>query len=315
MVESKATTIKGSTGNPLHVWSFMPEKTPKSVLMLLHGMGEHAARYEDFAKFMAQRGIAVYTHDHRGHGRSLKPSQDVGILDTDDTFEAILEDVDIVYRHVIRQHPGIAVSMLGHSMGSIILRRYLQRFHPELVAVVLSGTLPLQNRIYVKLMRAVARVMGGFKGSEKRCRALAKMMNDGLIKKIPQAQTPFDWICSDADVVTRYIEDPLCGYAYNKRFYNAFFKTIDHADKPENIRKSLPVPVMMISGEDDPLSEDMRAIERLAQRYRALQPHADIEVHAVPKARHEVINEHNKQETYERIRAFLDRKVEDASTS
>ncbi len=296
--------LKGVKDSYINVISFLPNENIQAILHISHGMGEHAARYEEFAAFLTEHGIAVYAHDHRGHGKSLKPNQDVGILKKEDTFVNIVGDVDVVIRHIKQTHKDVPVYMLGHSMGSLILRRYLQVFHADIEKAIIMGTLPRYGSVYTKLMRLVAFLMGLFKSNSRRHEQLSKMLNDGLLKGLPH-QTKFDWITKDEAIVKKYIDDPLCGYAYNKRFYKDFFKTIDHTNKSNEIRKTNPVPLLMISGKEDPVGNHFIAIERLHKDYEKLLPNVPITLIGVEDARHEVLNELNRKSTFQLILDWL----------
>ena len=298
--------LKGSRDSYLNVLSFAPEEKPRAILHILHGMGEHAGRYETFAEFMVKAGYTVYAHDHRGHGKSVKPNQEVGILGKRDTFDHIIEDVDVVQNYIKQTHPKVPISMLGHSMGSIILRRYLQEYSPKIQKAIMMGTLPKYNLFYIKMMRFLACFLGLFKSNTKRHEMLANLLNDGLIKKMVHPETAFDWLTTDKTIVKAYIDSPLCGYAYNKRFYKQFFKAIDYVNKSKNILKTENVPLLFISGQNDPLNNQFVDIDKLVDTYRKIIEKADVTPMMIEGARHEVLNEVNKAKTYEALLEWLD---------
>ncbi len=296
--------LKGVQESYLNVLSFLPETKPKAVLHISHGMGEHAARYADFAQFLTEHGIAVYAHDHRAHGKSLRTNQEVGMFREDDSFDGIVQDVNGVINHIRENHKETPIMMLGHSMGSIILRRYLQVYHGNVDKAIIMGTLPRYSMLYTKLMRTMACLMTVFKSNEVRAEGVAKLLNDGLIKKIPH-KTKFDWITKDEAIVEKYNEDPLCGYAYNKRFYKDFFKTIEATNTVTAIEATAKVPILMISGKEDPVGENFQGVEKLFALYQKLLPEHDLTLIGIDDARHEVLNELNREKTYQILLDWL----------
>jgi alpha-beta hydrolase superfamily lysophospholipase len=304
-MKTMALFIEGTSKSNLHVVSYLPEK-PKGVVHILHGMGEHGLRYAHFAAFLVSHDYAVYTHDHRGHGMSLKPNQQVGLFDESDTFENIIEDVELIRNHIKKVHKDIPYYVLGHSMGSIILRRYLQVYsNATIEKAIIMGSLPKYKGTYIKLMRLMATFLGLFKGNHKRHEGLAKLLNDGLIKQIKQPITKFDWLTQDKKIVQKYIEDPLCGYAYNKRFYKDFFKTVDKVNNKESMLEAKILPTLFISGLLDPINTNGTAIEKLARYYLSVHPNYPLRIYEVLEARHEVLNELNKDKTYQKLLEFL----------
>ena len=308
-MKESSVFIKGSSNSNIHVLSYVPEK-PKAILHILHGMGEYAQRYAHFAQFLTEKGYIVYAHDHRGHGLSLKQNQAVGIFDETDHFEHIIDDVEKVRTVIEKAHPNLPYMMLGHSMGSIILRRYLQVYNTAPVSkAIIMGTLPKYSGAYVKVMRLLANLLGCFKSNNVRHEGLGKLLNDGLIKQIPNPKTKFDWLTYDESNVKKYNEDDLCGYAYNKRFYKSFFKTIDQVNKKQSMLKTKILPTLFIAGLDDPINDKMKAIEKLKQYYLKLYPKYPLNVYGVINARHEVLNETNKLTTYDYILTYLNQDI------
>lgn len=297
-MKTKSVFLRGTADGYLRVLTHEPESGDVDrVVLVLHGMGEHAERYTPFASYMTAQGMAVIVHDHRKHGKSIQLGEEVGILGKNDLLDAMVDDVSVVVDYIKSRHPEKPIALLGHSMGSVIARMYLTQADDAIDKVVLSGTLPRYGKPYIKLMRALALISGVWVPQHKRHRFLAVKMNAGLIKKIPEPDTPLDWLTRDADIVKGYIDDPLCGFAYNKRFYRSFFKLIDRVNRPDTIRKTKPVPMLLISGSHDPLNDKASALESVGESYKR---YADLDVmlESVEGARHEVLNEFKREETY-----------------
>ncbi len=302
-MKTHTTTIEGTANANLHVRITKPLGSAKAVLHILHGMAEYAARYDAFAQHLANEGIIVVAHDHRGHGLSVKEER-VGILDKSDTFNAILADVDCVMQSIRKDYETLPYFFLGHSMGSVILRRYLQKYPAYVDKAIIMGSPPRYPFLFVKVMRFIATFSGFFIAANKRRTSFAAMLNKGFLKDYETIRTPFDWLSTNEKNVDKYIEDPLCGYPYNKRFYRQFFKLIDETNKRKAIRMTKAIPMLFISGVDDPLADNMKAVEKLESLYRNLAK-AQTKVIKIEDARHEVLNETDPSPTYQAILEFL----------
>ena len=132
--------IQGSFSGKLFVRSYKGDEQPKGVLQILHGMAEHCGRYGDFAEFLCEQGFDVIVYDHRKHGKSLREEDVFGIFDKTDRWESIIEDVHIVSQKIKEEYPGIPVFMLGHSMGSVILRSYLSNHGKGIKGSIIMGS-------------------------------------------------------------------------------------------------------------------------------------------------------------------------------
>ncbi len=305
-MKERSAYIRGYKDSYLHTKTFEPvNQDIRGVLHILHGMGEYGERYRNFAEYLVGFGIAVVTHDHRKHGKSIEGIDEVGILGKHDTHINMVKDIDYVQSYLRARYKDVPVYILGHSMGSILLRYYLTQTENDISKAILMGTLPKYNQAYIKLMRLIALLIGGTVSNKKRHRRLARMLNDGLAKKVPDAKTRLDWLSFNEANVKAYINDPLCGYAYNKRFYRSFFSLIGLVNKKDVIAKTKPVPIMLISGDSDPINDEQKALESVNESYENVMPNHAVFVHKVEHARHEVLNEADAEKTYAAIRDWL----------
>jgi len=304
--------IEGKFGVPLHCLSIIPEGEPKAILVILHGMGEHKERYLEYAKWMASHGYAVYVHDHRKHGKSIVEDEEttevVGIFSSEDKWEYVIDDVHFVVKDARKKIPGKEVIILGHSMGSVIARRYIAKYSQVPRAVVLSGTTPIFNRSETVLPLAVGRLCNLF-AKNSPSKLLAGVLNKPLIKDYEEPRTPFEWLSKDEKVVDKYIEDPLCGFPYNARFYIEFFKALRRVNNTDNISDTRNIPILFISGKDDPVGGYGEGVEDV---YKLYMGHGFFEVRLkiIPDNRHEILNEPEKLDTYQKILEWLEQTLE-----
>ena len=110
----------------IHAVRWLPDEGPvKAVLQIVHGMVEYIERYTPFAEYLTTQGYAVYGHDHIGHGDSVKGPEEWGIMHADDPSDIMVEDMFTNFKHVKEEQPDVPYYILGHSMGSYMLRKYL----------------------------------------------------------------------------------------------------------------------------------------------------------------------------------------------
>ncbi len=297
--------IKGAKASKLHIicWKNNDNNT-KKVIHLLHGMAEYADRYEDFAEYLVNNGYTVYAHDHRKHGESLKGNQRRGIFDSSDNFANITEDVKLVQRFIMKKEAVDKVILLGHSMGSLIARRYAQRYGEKLEAIILLGSMYQKTGMlfWGIAVSFLARLMSK---DNKRSIAIDKAAFGNMNNSIKKKRTSYDWISSDEEQVDKYISDGKCGFRYSHRFYVFLFLEILKGQKKNTIRKTPDIPILFISGKEDPIGYRGEGVKKLFQSYLQEGYRKKTKLHLVEGARHELLNEVNNREIYDYIRDWI----------
>lgn len=123
----------GCQDTPLRGQAWLPERTPRAVIVISHGLAEHGGRYAELAKRLVDKGYAVYALDHRGHGRSG------GVRANIDRFEYLVSDLGTFIGRAQREHPDTPVILVGHSMGGAIALACALKYQKVLRALVLSA--------------------------------------------------------------------------------------------------------------------------------------------------------------------------------
>jgi alpha-beta hydrolase superfamily lysophospholipase len=287
----------------LYVRAHVPT-APWAVLQIAHGMSEHSLRYDDFAQAMAAEGIAVYVNDHAGHGQSAPPEH-YGVFDESDGWYCAMEDLHSVRASVQQRHPGLPMLMLGHSMGSMLMRSYIVRHASGLRGVVLSGANG-PNPIV-----GIAKLLAGFEKLRLPTYAPAKRI-DKLVfgaygKLFAPTRTPFDWLSRDAAQVDAYVADPACGFPFTATGYRDVFNgvaEIQAADWASRVPAELPI--LMISGDRDPVGGMGKGVRKVEAMLRNAGVH-DLTCTLYPDARHEPLNETCKAQVYADLLAWFRR--------
>ncbi len=297
--------IKGRHSIELSCLKVLPKKEPKAVVQIFHGMGEHKERYIPFIEYLAENGYAVYVHDHRKHGASVFNEGEHGIWMKEDTWHDVIDDAYFVSRRVMKDLPGKQIYILGHSMGSIIARGFLGEYPLVAKKAIIMGTLPPMKLTGAIVPIVLARFLKVFTSNTKRSNFLGNMMNKMVQPKHGMPRTEFDWICSDDEVVDKYIEDPLCGYAYTPQFYHQFFKGIVNCNKSNFISQTKHIPILFISGDTDPVGNNGEGVKEVHRQYTG-HGYTQLTLELVSNTKHEILNETNKLTTFEFIKNWLD---------
>jgi alpha-beta hydrolase superfamily lysophospholipase len=270
-------------------------------VQIVHGLAEHSARYARLAEALTAQGYAVYAHDHRGHGPNCAPA-DLGFFAPSDGWRLLLNDIQAVADRIAADLPGPPRVFLGHSMGSFLGQTYIAERGRELAAAVLSGTsgpppaiLPIGKRIV-----AFERWRLGPGGKSPLVQALLFGEQN---KPFRPARTPYDWLSRDAAEVDKYVADPLCGFPLSNQLAADLVGGLGDLASPHlaaRIPKTLPIYVF--SGARDPVGAKLQG---LLDVYKAAG--LDVTAKIYPDARHETLNETNRDEVTRDLLAWLGR--------
>ena len=295
--------LKGKHGIPLSVFRVMPEGALIGIVQIFHGMGEHKNRYIPFARFLAKNGYAVYAHDHRKHGDSLEKEEDLGMFDEKDLWDNVLGDCYVVSRHIKQEHPNVQIAILGHSMGSIILREFLGRYDNVATSAIVMGTLPKTKLTQVQLPIMIASIINLFK-KDKKSEFIGNLFNKNLISQYEEPRTQFDWLSFDEPNVDKYIEDPKSGFVYTPFFYIQFLKAMKRVDGSDIIFEGKDIPMLFISGKDDPVGKYGEGVKQIRELYSG-HGFLHLTLKLFDDMRHEILQEKKNKQVFEFILKWL----------
>lgn len=279
------------------------EVEPIGILQLIHGMAEYVARYEEVAVHFAEKGFIVVGDDHLGHGDTAKEYGDYGFFCKNDPVTVLVRDEHRLKKIVQKDHEGLPYFILGHSMGSLILRNYLCRYGSGIDGAVICGTAH-----YGRLSLFVGKLLTGIlkiAGKEKNKSALLDEVMFGSFNKRTEKRTAFDWICSDERVVDSYMNDPSCGFLFTVNGYDTLIELIKKLNKRSYLSK-MPkkLPVLFISGAEDPVGNYGKAVQDVYDTFLHLDL-TKVQIKLYNDARHELLNEKQKMQVYEDVSNWL----------
>lgn len=289
----------------IHYSKWTPEGEPKAVLQIVHGISDHIGRYEQFAQYLADCGYVVIGEDHMGHGLSVNGDGIEGYFHggwfsaVEDTFR-LLQDTKAAY-------PDLPYILLGHSMGSFMARTILY-LHPDsgVDAAILSGTCwqpAFAMPAIVKVMETACRIVGETNVSKR----LQEIVFGSYNLKVEHRRTSVDWVCRDNNVVDAH--PMMHGFRPRAGLLRDMMVGIDSIEKAEHLacmKKDLPV--FFVAGGADPVGNFGKGIHACADAFRKAGM-TDISVRIYPLCRHEILNEINKQEIFEDIRQWIEKKI------
>jgi len=295
---------------------------PGAVLHIIHGMSDHSGRYARLARRLTAEGWEVWAADERGHGETAGNKQNdpgkgglMGHAGDKDGFSRVTQDIDIINRAIMKKYPGIPLFLLGHSWGSFVAQNYIENFEGRssvygdnpvnLAGCILSGTRGPDGGLQVALGAPAMVLLAAIVG-ERRGSFLAKAAADGPYNKyFKPNRTHSDWLSRDEKEVDAFEADPLCGNLCSVGFYRDFARALKRIHRPgemKKIRKELPIYVF--SGSADPVGNMGASPTALAVAYRHLEI-KDLETVLYPDARHETLNETNREEVTESLLSWL----------
>jgi len=286
MEPSARFTYPAKDGLEIVSYRWDPASQSRGAVQLTHGMGEHVLRYSALAGALAKGGLVVYGQDHRGHGATARSADELGQLGPDG-WTRLVEDIDLLVSRVRDEQPGLPLVLLGHSMGSFAVQQYLLDHNDRVDAVVLTGTTAL-DLLEPALDLDKPIDLAAFNAA------------------FEPARTEFDWLSRDEEIVDAYIADPRCGFGIDTDAAKDMFAGARRMADPGQVAAIRPdLPVYIAAGELDPVNANLALLNVLVDRYRAAGL-ADVTVRTYPGARHEILNETNRDEVVASILDWID---------
>lgn len=294
----------------LHAVRYSPESGEeiRCVVQIVHGMAEYIERYEEFAAFLTARGCIVVGEDHMGHGKSVGQAGKYGYFCDQDPATVLVRDVHRLKKATQALYPDLPYVIIGHSMGSFIARNYIFRYGTGISGAVIMGT-GMQSPALLAAARAAGYVQRVVCGPKHASRLLQTLAFGAYNKQIEKPATPFDWLSRDSERVERYIADPMCGFVFTINGFLTLFELISRLNRQENLKR-IPgtLPLLMVSGEADPVGDYGRGVLRAYESLRNAGVE-NISLKLYEGGRHELINETNRSEVMEDIFRWIEEKV------
>ncbi|MEU8826482.1 alpha/beta hydrolase [Streptomyces sp. NPDC048636] len=290
-------------------YTWLPEGgAPRAIVQIAHGAAEHAQRYDRFARFLSGHGYAVVASDHRGHGATAASTGGLGMVGEEgDSWRAIVADLRAVGDRARAEHPGLPLVLLGHSLGSMLARDCAQEYGEELAGLILSGT--FRTLPGTEIEDATARIgqeitVGGRTTLSTFTPSLFASFNDPY-----EFGTGFEWLSRDTAEVAAYAADDRCGFPFSAGLALDWVHAVRKINDPrQQARIPAALPVHLAVGTEDPCNQRMTLVYELLEDFRYIGTR-ELSWRGYQGARHEILNETNRDEVQTDLLAWLDKHI------
>ncbi len=303
-IEKKGIRYKSADGkNDVSAVLYSPCEKPFCILQISHGLCEYIERYDHFARFMAENGVAVCGNDHLGHGNTAVSPDDYGYFGVRGARAFVLQDIKTMNEWVGDVFPGVPRVILGHSMGSFFARAFAVHWPNQVAGLILSGTSGSNPMLDAGLQ--AARIMEKTRGARHRSKFLRRLTFGSYLIRIQNPNTRYDWVSSEIEVVRQYVLDPKCNFLFTVSGYYELFSILKEVSGPswaEKMPKQLPV--YLFCGEEDPVADYGRGMLQV-EKWLQDAGVTSLSSRQYPGGRHEMLNEKDRLMVYEDVMEFL----------
>lgn len=288
---------------------WFPEDRVKAVIQVCHGMCEHLDRYDAFATFLAEHGYLVVMHDLIGHGLSAASEQNLGIFGEYMINSKLVADLFKVRCMMQKEYSHVPFFVMGHSMGSLIMREYILTHREGLAGVILMGTVDYGNwmcRAGILLLKLIG--LCHKDGMRYRSILVHNLGLGRFDKAFEDEGLRNAWLSRDREEVQMYNHDPLCNYTYSIGVFDTVLRGMLNAhdkDKLDSFPKD--VPVLLLGGGDDVVNAMGKTTTKLYRIYKSYG--WNVRMHVYKGARHELLHETNRNKVSADILKWLDAKM------
>lgn len=291
----------------IHTYRWSPDGKVKAVLQIVHGMVEHVSRYEEFAEYLTSRGILVTGNDQLGHGKSIASKEELWNFPKNGNA-VLLKDIHTLRLMTRKKYPSVPYFILGHSMGSYLLRQYLCFEGEGLSGAIIMGT-GNEKKPVLMTAEVLAAMKCKVQGRTHHTRLLTLMAFGNYCKRIHESPTGHEWLSRDPEKVREYKEDVLCGGRFTNSAFREFFRCMLYLKKKEHLQK-MPkdLPILLASGEEDPVGNYGKSVRQVEGQFRDLGI-ADVTCILYPGDRHEILNELDRDQVYADLAAWIEKRI------
>lgn len=301
MNKAMGTFLSSDKKTNIAYYVYTPDTPVRAVVQISHGMIEHIERYEEFAEFLCENGIAVCGNDHIGHGASSS-EEDWGYFG-DGGIYALVDDLDILNGIMKNKYRSAPYILLGHSMGSFVARKYITVYGDHIDGVILSGT--SGGNVPLGIGIAITALIGAMRGKRYHSPLVVKLAMKGYNSHFSKDEGEHAWLTRDPEIREKYASDPRCTFTFSVGAYNDLFKLLKDISSPgwaAGVPKSLPV--FIASGSDDPVGDYGNGFKMVCDALESAEI-SKLKTRIYDNCRHEILNETNRQEVYGDFLGFI----------
>ncbi len=280
---------------------YLPHGEIKGYFHVVHGKTEHIARYDSFMRIMAAAGYITFAYDHIGHGHTATNDSELGHFADKGGEDIICQDVKVFYDAIKEEYGDYPYYLMGHSMGSFVVRRSTQKYvtPDKLIVMGTGGPLPI-SIIGVYL----ARIIRGIRGPKHYSPLMDMIAFGSYNAKYPKEEGPHAWLTNDASVRDAYHNDKFCTFNFTVSAMHDLIYLLHLVNKDEWFEAvAKKMPILLVSGADDVVGDYGKGVLVVDKKLR--EKGAIVTTKLYEKNRHEVLNDISREECIKDILEFI----------
>lgn len=299
----RQTKVKDKFLNELNVEIYDNIKAPKGVVLIVHGLNEHARRYVEFCEYLNKESYIAIAYDQFSQGYSRKDDEEY-VNFTKNGVHILLNGLDTIVKYIQTQYPNVPLFGFGHSMGTMVMRMYLQTHENPYQKIILNGggyTDP--SKIWMALLpgKFIQMVRGN-----KPTQFFDNIFRQTQTKIIEKVEIDhfIEWLTSDAEKTAENMKDPFLFIRLTTNSYLVNLKMIQYINQFKHMElTSLDCEVLLLSGSYDPATDFGRGVKELNDLYKELGINSKCIIY--DEGRHDTLQERNRLEVFNDIKTFL----------
>ena len=312
MVTNNFTFLSNDGKTAIHAVKWLPDSGEYSaILQITHGMVEYIERYAPFAEFLTSKGYMVVGHDHLGHGQSVASKEDWGFFYEGTPSDTVVADMHKLRTLIQEENPNTPYFMLGHSMGSFMLRKYLALHNENLRGAIIMGTGFIPEKM-TNLALKLTGFVTKFRGVKYRSKLIQSLAFGADYKGFDMTgEKPEDsWLTKDVEIVKQYYNEPRCTFMFTVNGYKGLFEAVNYSCNPENAAK-IPkkLPLFIVSGAQDPVGGLGKGVMDVYEMYKSAGIQ-DLTYKLYDNDRHEILNETDRKVVYSDLLAWMNVRID-----
>ncbi|MBQ3058042.1 MAG: lysophospholipase [Clostridia bacterium] len=300
--EIKALEVK-STDNihTLRGKIYIPSGEIKGLFHLVHGMTEYIDRYDHLMSFLAKNGYVIFGYDHLGHGKTADSDDELGFIAHKDGWKYLVNDVVAFTKVVKNMYPALPTVLMGHSMGSFISRLVAETYKSEYDKFIFCGTSGPNPASSAGLL--LVKIIKAFKGEMHKSNFIHNMAF-GSYNKGFEGDTPYEWLTTDREVITKYAADKYCTFRFSVSAMGDLMNLLSHCNRGAWF-KALDnnKPILLIAGDKDPVGNYGKGVK--AVYAKLIKNGKNTKIKLYENCRHEIHNDTCKNEMFNDILEFI----------
>ncbi len=306
MKTEKITFQSSDKEHTIKAHLYLPEREPSAVLQISYGMNEFKERYEEFAEFLTNHGVAVAIGDHLGHGESVNSPDEYGYFGETNGARFLVEDEHLLLKRIKEKYPDLPYFLLGHSMGSFITRDYIASYEDDLQGYICMGT--RGSDPMGAIGQVISKSVAKRKGSKYRSERLDKISKHGYNNRFKAEHDEHSWLSKNIENRRSFREDDRADFIFTAKGFESLAEMLQSISGRKWARKVNPrLPILVISGGMDPVGSYGKGPREVAGWLKRVGVE-DVTLKIYEKDRHELLNELDREDVYQYLLDWIHEK-------